>query len=348
MKVIDLRSDTLTMPTEEMLYSIAEAKVGDDGRSRGYKGEDDTVIKLEKIAAERFGKEDALFVASGTMGNMVSMLSHANRGNLVVVSENNHIYNPEKGVFDDNLCGMIPVFVSEKNGMYDLHELEEVLKAKDIRVVCIENSHNSRGGTVITRSQILKIIKLCKKYSVPIHLDGARIFNAAIALQIDVKELTKGIDSIMFCLSKGLSAPIGSMVLGSKEFIKKARTKRKLIGGQMRQVGVIAAAGIVAINKMVGRLEEDNNLAKKLAEMLSEISGLKIDMNTVQTNIIVFDIDIKDIDTKQFLKELSEKYKIKAGLTPKKLIRFVTYNGIGEKDIIETVSRIRQLCKEIG
>lgn len=347
MEMIDLRSDTLTQPTEEMLASIMKAKVGDDGRSKGLKGEDETVIELERIAADIFGKEDALFVPSGIMGNNVSILTHGSRGDLVVVSENNHIYNPEKGLFKGDLFGMVPVFVSENNGMYDLDELEEVLKTKDISVVCIENSHNSRGGTVISKLQTSKIVDLCKRYEVPVHLDGARIFNASIALETDVKELTKDIDSVMFCLSKGLSAPVGSMVVGSTDFIKKARAKRKLIGGQMRQVGVIAAPGIVALNKMVERLEEDNNLARELAERLSEIPGLKVDMDTVQTNIVTFNLDFKNIDTKQFLVELYERYNIRAGLTPLKSIRFVIYNGIKEKDITEVVARIKQLCKEM-
>lgn len=346
MKVIDLRSDTLTTPTEEMLKCMLAAKLGDDGRLNGEKGEDPTAIQLETLAAKKFGKEDALFVPSGTMGNLVSVMANANRGDSIVVTQNAHIYKNERGVFDNNLCGFVPVFVDHTKGVYDLDQLESRLKSKKIAVVCIENTSNAEGGTVMSKEQTNAITDLCKKYNVPVHLDGARIFNAAFALGISVEDLTANIDSVMFCLSKGLCAPVGSVVVGSKEFIKKARDRRKLLGGQMRQIGGLAAAGIVSIEKMTDRLTEDHERARRLAEGLSQISGLKVDLARVQTNIIRVDIAFRDLDGASFVTGLSERYKVKGNLVAEKTLRFVIYNGITDSDIDETILRIEDYCNK--
>lgn len=348
MKVVDLRSDTLTTPTEEMLQYMIKAKVGDDGRANGLKGEDPTTIELERLAAEKFGKEDALFVPSGSMGNMVCLLASANRGDSIVVAQNTHLYKAEKGNFDKDLCGFIPEFVSQTKGVYDLVELENRLKFKKIALVCIENTYNFEGGTVISKEQMKSITDLCSKYRVPVHLDGARIFNASSALGVDVKELTQGVNSIMFCISKGLCAPIGSVVVGSTEFIKKTRAKRKLVGGQLRQAGIIAAAGIVSIEKMTDRLKDDYIRAKKLAEGISPIPGLVIDMGSVQTNIVKVDLSFNNLSADQFLKGLSDKYSVKGHLISEKSIRLVTYNGISEDDIIEAIKRIKLYCEELN
>jgi len=346
MKVVDLRSDTLTMPTEEMLKCMLEAKLGDDGRLNGAKGEDPTAIELEALAAKKFGKEDALFVASGTMGNLVSLMAIANRGDSIVVTQNAHIYKNEKGVFDDNLCGFVPEFVDHTKGVYDLDQLENRLKSKKMAAVCIENTSNAEGGTVMSKEQTRAITDLCKKYNIPVHLDGARIFNAALALGISVQDLTAEVDSVMFCLSKGLCAPVGSVVVGSREFIKKVRDKRKLLGGQMRQNGGLAAAGIVSIEKMTDRLKEDHIRARKLAEGLSQISGLKVDLTRVQTNIVRVDIDFCNLDGASFIAGLSEQYKVKGNLVAEKMLRFVTYNGITDSDINEVILRVEDYCNK--
>jgi len=347
LNVVDLRSDTLTTPTEEMLQYMIKAKVGDDGRANGLKGEDPTVIELERLAAKKFGKEDALFVPSGSMGNMVSLMASANRGDSIVVAQNTHLYKAEKGNFDKDLCGFVPEFVSQTKGVYDLVELESRLKSRKIALVCIENTYNFEGGTIISKEQTKSITDICSKYGVPVHLDGARIFNASAALGLEVKELAEGVNSIMFCISKGLCAPIGSVVVGSTEFIKKARVKRKLVGGQLRQAGIIAAAGIVAIEKMADRLKEDHIRAKKLAEGASQIPGLIIDMESVQTNMAKVVLDFGNLSADQFLKGLSDKYMVKGHLISENSIRFVTYNGISEADIIEAINRIKKYCGEL-
>lgn len=347
LKVIDLRSDTLTLPTEEMLISMMTAKLGDDGRTDGLKGEDPTVIQLEELAAQMFGKEDAIFVPSGTMGNIISIMAQANRGDTIVVAQNAHIYKNEKGIFDKDIFGYIPEFVPYNKGAYCLDKLEEALKAKNISVVCLENTFNYEGGTVISSEQTKAITDLCKQYDVSVHLDGARIFNASVALKEDVKELTEGIDSVSFCLSKGLCAPIGAVIVGRSEFIKKARIIRKLIGGQMRQAGILAAAGIVALENMTNRLIDDHKMAQKLAEGLLKVNGLKIDMKTVQTNIVKVALESEELTSDQFVKVLSKKFKVKGGATSEKTLRFVTYNGIKEGDIYEAVIRINECCGEV-
>lgn len=346
MKVVDLRSDTLTLPTEEMMECMQKAKMGDDGRTNGLKGEDPTAAALEMLAAKRFGKEDALFVPSGTMGNMVSLLAWAKRGDAVVVAQNAHVIRSEKGIFNQDFCGLVPEIVTYAKGSYDLNELEATLKSKKIAAVCIENTHNAEGGTVMSVQQTQAITRLGKRYGVPVHLDGARIFNASQALGVDVKQLTEGVDSIMACVSKGLCAPIGSVVVGSAEFIKKAREKRKIVGGQMRQVGVIAAAGIVAIEKMTERLKEDHLRASRLAAGLAKIPGLTVAIEDVKTNIVKVDFDFRNLGVDQFLRELSEEYKVKAGPITEKSFRLVTYNGITDEDITAAIQRVTDYCRK--
>ena len=343
MKILDFRSDTLTLPTQAMLSAMLQAELGDDGRVQDSKGEDPTVNKLEDLAARLFGKEDALFVPSGTMGNMVSLLSHDKRGASIVVDKNSHVYRMEKSNFEPGLLGYHPEFVPAVHGCYDLDVLNSILKTKAISLVCIENSHNFSGGTVLSPDGTKAVVSLCRAYGVPVHLDGARIFHAAAGLGVDVVELVEGVDSVMFCLSKGLGAPVGSVVVGTTEFIKTARRKRKLLGGQMRQVGVLAAAGIVALEKMTKRVHDDNLKAKQLAQSLDNVDPLEINMGLVQSNIVRVKINAS-ITAQEFAHKLYQSKKIKVNPIDKQVFRMVLYYNISNQDVAEAASRIREFC----
>jgi len=343
MKILDFRSDTLTLPTRAMLSAIVQAELGDDGRVNNSKGEDPTVNKLEELAARRFGKEDALFVPSGTMGNMVSLMSHARQGASIVVDKDAHIYRSEKSNFKPGLLGYHPQFVPAVNGRYDLDALHTVLKTRSISLVCIENSHNFSGGTVLSSNDTAAVVSLCREYAVPVHLDGARIFHAAAGLGVDVAELTEGVDSVMFCLSKGLGAPVGSLVVGNAEFIKKARNNRKLLGGQMRQVGVLAAAGIVALEEMTIRVQDDNLKAKQLAQGLADVDLLEVNLDLVQSNIVK--VRIKSPMTAQdFADKLYQAKRVKVNPVEERAFRMVLYYGITNQDVDEAVRRIKDFC----
>src|SRR3990172_2846931 len=283
-KVIDLRSDTVTLPTAEMLEAIRHAKLGDD-----VYGEDPNVNELERLAAERMGKDSAVLVASGTMANLVSLMSNTRRGELVILESESHMYWYEVGGVSA-VAGLLPWPVKSRFGAFDPEDLEAAIWPRNIHfpepgLVCVENTHNRHGGTVVSPEQLRIVSDVARLHGLRVYLDGARIFNAAVALRADVKEFTKHVDSLMFCLLKGLSCPVGSLVVGSWEFVEKARKNRKLLGGGMRQAGIIAAPGIVALEKMVVRLEEDHRNAKLLAEEIAKVDGLKVDFYRFQTNI---------------------------------------------------------------
>lgn len=343
MKVIDLRSDTVTLPTREMLEYMITVPVGDDGRAKDSKGEDPTAAEAEAYAAEVFGREDALYVTSGTMGNMVCLATHCKRGNKVVTAKNMHMYKNEKGLFSPDLCGLVPVLLDHKRGVYDLKQLEETLATGEIKVVCLENSYNFEGGCCISRADIEKILEICKRYGVRTHMDGARVFNAAAALNTTVAELTAGIDSVQFCVSKGLSAPIGSFLVGSAEFIAAARNTRKLLGGQCRQVGLLAGAGMFAIKNLSARLSEDNARARRLAEGIKDARNLCVDLEACQTNIIKLELR-GELKGKAWLKALEEEAGIRAHYVSDDTIRLVTYRGITDEDIEQAISRINTFC----
>lgn len=340
-KIIDLRSDTVTLPSKEMLQSILDAKLGDDVYQ-----EDETVNELQNLAAKIMGKEEALLVTSGTQGNLVSLMAQTKRGDEVILEQDAHIYYYEVGGLSA-VAGLIPKLIKGVRGYIPPEKLEEALRPKNIHfppttLLCIENTHNRAGGTIITPKQMEKLTNVARDHGLKIHLDGARIFNAAVALDKDVKEFTKYVDSIMFCLSKGLAAPIGSLVVGSSEFIEKARKIRKMLGGGMRQAGIIAAPGIVALKKMIPRLKEDHENAKILAHALVKHEEFKIDLETVQTNIIFGHFVSKDMDAYQLAEKLKE-YGIKIGAYSTTQVRFVTHYGITHEDIkfvIETIDNL--------
>jgi threonine aldolase len=287
--VVDLRSDTVTRPSDEMRRAMAAAEVGDD-----VYGEDPTVNRLQKRAAEMFGKESALFVPSGCMGNLIAIRCWTHHGNEVICEERSHVNLYELASMSA-IAGCMPRAVrAGDDGIMTWEQIHGAIRPKiyydsQTALLCLENTSNMAGGTVYTTERVDEIGEKAHALGLKVHLDGARVFNAAAALGEDVARMTKSVDSVMFCLSKGLGAPVGSMVVGPREFIERARVYRKMFGGGMRQVGVIAAAGLVALEKSPGRLKEDHANAKFLAERIAKIRGLQIDPAKVRSNIVIFD-----------------------------------------------------------
>ena len=336
--MIDLRSDTLTNPTQSMRDAMATAEVGDDVFQ-----EDPTVQKLENLSAEKMGKEAALFVPSGCMGNLISILSHCGRGDEILLGDRSHISLYEVGGVAA-LAGVHPRPLPNKNdGTISIDLLEKGIRHSDIhcpptRLICLENTHNFCQGSPITPEYMTEVRKIANKFGLKIHLDGARIFNAAVALGVPVAKLTEKVDSVMFCLSKGLSAPVGSLVCGSSEFIVKARKARKMVGGGMRQVGHIAAAGLIAINEQVDRLQEDHDNAKFLASQLSVLDGIEVDVTRIKTNIIFF--KLTGINGEVLLNQL-EQNQIKILMTDADVFRAVLHREVS-KEQVQTVVKTFQ------
>ncbi|MEA3454491.1 MAG: low-specificity L-threonine aldolase [Candidatus Caldatribacteriota bacterium] len=343
LKEIDLRSDTVTLPTDEMREAMNNAEVGDDVYQ-----EDPTVNRLEELAAKKLGKETALFVPSGTMGNLIAVLTHCQRGDEVILEMDSHIYYYEVGGMSA-VAGVIPRLITGDKGILNPQDIKRALREENLHypkatLLCLENTHNRAGGTIVPLEVIEEICQLAHQRNIQVHLDGARIFNAAIALNIEPALLTKNVDSVMFCLSKGLSAPVGSILAGSKEFIQRSRKNRKMLGGGMRQAGILAAAGIIAIENMVERLEEDHKNARILGEGLADIGGIKVDLETVQTNMVYLDLNKSGMDTYQFLPKLAE-YNILGSPRPPTKVRLVTHYGISEEDIYTTIKAIKEIVK---
>lgn len=343
-KPIDLRSDTVTVPTEEMRRAMAAAEVGDD-----VYGEDPTVRKLEELAAEKMGKEAGLFVVSGTMGNLVAVMTHCKRGDEVILEKDSHIYYYEVGGISA-VAGAIPRLVTGNKGIINPEALEEALRLPNIHfppttLLCLENTHNRAGGTVTPVARMRELCAIAHRRGLKVHLDGARIFNAAIALGISVAEIASDCDSVMFCLSKGLGAPVGSVLVGRKDWIEAARKNRKMVGGGMRQAGVLAAAGIVALEKMVDRLAEDHENARRLATALAEIPGFRVDLETVQTNIVGVDVSGTGLGAPQVVEAL-RKRGVKCNAHGPARVRFVTHKDVTAADIEEAVLRVRLAANE--
>src|SRR3954449_7150099 len=301
--VVDLRSDTVTKPTPAMRRAMAEAEVGDD-----VYGEDPTINKLEQRAAEIFAREAAIFVPTGSMGNSIAIKIHTQPGQEIICEERGHIFNYEMGMLSF-FSGCVPRTILGENGILTWGEIKKkiapgIYYLAQTGLVSLENTHNMAGGTVYPTEVAEEICDRVHEQGIAVHLDGARIFNAQTALGRPVAEITKKFDSVMFCLSKGLCAPVGSMLVGSKAFIDKARVFRKAMGGGMRQAGVLGAAGLIALEKMPARLQEDHDNARLLAEGLAEIKGLKIDAKKVRTNILVFSIVRTGMDTTEFSRKM--------------------------------------------
>ena len=342
MHTIDLRSDTVTLPSDEMREAACDAELGDD-----VFGEDPTVNRLQEYAAGLMGKEAALLVSSGTMGNLVCMLTHCNRGEEVILGDCSHMFLNECGSIS-TVGGIHPHTIkNQPDGTMSLPDVESAIRGDNdhwprTRVICLENTHNRCSGAPLAPEYMRSVFKLAQARGLKVHLDGARIFNASVALGVDVKEFTKYVDSVSFCLSKGLAAPVGSVVCGSQEFIKEVRRHRKMLGGGMRQAGIIAAPGIVALDKMIARLTEDHDNALRLAKGIAGIPGLSIDVARVRTNIIYFDITDPSM-TAEEIRDGLENRSIKALPTGPQRFRMVTHYGIDTEDVDRVIAALKEI-----
>ncbi|MCM3670358.1 low-specificity L-threonine aldolase [Mesobacillus maritimus] len=337
--MIDLRSDTVTKPTEEMRKAMYLAEVGDD-----VYGEDPTVEKLEETAANVLGKEAALFVTSGTQGNQIAVLTHCRPSQEIILEAESHIFYYESGAVAA-LAGVQTRTIPSIRGAMDPRKVHEAIRGIDIHypetgLICIENTHNRAGGAVVPVENMKEIYQVAKKHQVPVHMDGARLFNAAVAADVDVKEFAQYSDTVQFCLSKGLGAPIGSIIAGGKDFIQRAKVWRKRLGGGLRQVGVIAAPGLIALTNMKDRLAEDHENARLLADGIRNIDGLAV-VNEVETNIVVVDVKELGVTADEFVVALKAE-GVLSGSAGLSTVRLVTNLNVSANDIklaIDAISR---------
>jgi threonine aldolase len=338
--VVELRSDTFTLPSPAMREAMARAEVGDDVWE-----EDPTVQRLEALAARRTGKDAGLFVTSGTQGNLVSILAQTQPGQEILLDADSHVFGSEVGGAA-RLGGLQTRPLPTERGFLTAIQVRESVRGSNIHLpvtglVCIENTHNRHGGTCCSPEEIAAVAAAAHAVGVPVHLDGARIFNAAVALGRPVEDFTRPVDSLTFCLSKGLGAPVGSLICGRREFIAQARRVRKMIGGGMRQAGVLAAAGIVALESMVARLAEDHANARRLALGLGGLPGLSLDLATVETNIVRFQVATPERGTELVTGCLARKVKVHhAGPAA---IRCVTHKDVDSQDIDRALDAFREI-----
>lgn len=339
---IDLRSDTVTQPTPAMREAMAKAEVGDD-----VFGEDPSINKLQEMAAERMGKEAGLFVPSGTMGNLAAVLTHCQRGDETIMGDQGHTFLFEGGGVSALGGVLVHTLPNLPDGSLDLSQIELAIRPDDVhhpvtRLVILENTHNRCGGTILTKEYTEKVAAFLNKRRILLHLDGARIFNAAIALGLPAEDLAKPADSVTFCLSKALCAPVGSVLCGSNEFIRKARRIRKMLGGGMRQAGVIAAAGIIALEQMVDRLADDHQRARKLAEGLAGIPGVRLSFGLPQTNMVFAELTEEVAKNgKQVVDELKKENILIGNVGPRNF-RMVTHYWVDNKDIDRTLDAMKK------
>lgn len=341
MKIIDLRSDTVTNPTPEMREAMYRAEVGDD-----VYGDDPTANMLEEYAAEVTGKEAALFVPSGTFGNQLALMTHCRRGAEVLLGDDCHIVEHEVGASSVIAGVQLRTLVSDK-GELSPDLIRSKIRDNDIHcpetgLICLENAHSN--GRVIPLENMKAIQGIAKEHGIPVHLDGARLFNAAEYLKVKAPEITRYADSVMFCLSKGLCAPIGSMLAGSRPFIDKARKGRKLMGGGMRQTGMLAAAGMIALEKMTKRLDEDHENALLLGRKLSEIPGLKVNHDDIHINMVYFDLSRANCDNDRLMRMLAEK-GIKANPPGNGIMRLVTNYWISREDVCFVAESLKEILR---
>jgi threonine aldolase len=344
--MVDLRSDTVTKPTAQMRRAMAEAEVGDDVYA-----EDPTVNLLQLKAAEIFGKEAALFVPTGSMGNQIAVKLHTKPGNEIIIEERGHIYNYEMGM-PSVVSGVLirPVKSQDGSGMLTWDEIASVLHVNQpyyacpTGLICLENTHNFAGGNVMTAAHCAEICQKAHELNLPVHMDGARIFNASVALGESVAELTRGCDSVQFCLSKGLGAPVGSMILGKKDFIEEARVWRKRLGGGMRQVGILAAAGLIALEESPKILHIDHENARILAQGLANLKGVLVDLARVVTNIVIFDISATGKDSTEICTKLKDNGILAIGFGS--AIRMVTHCDVSRADMEKTVKVLEKILGE--
>ena len=340
---VDLRSDTVTRPTPEMRKAMFEAEVGDD-----VYGEDPTINRLEQRAAEIFGREAAIFVPTGSMGNQIAIKIHTRPGQEIICEERGHIFNYEMATLASfSGCLVRPIYA--EGGILRWEQIKKKIAGKtyylaQTGLISLENTHNMAGGTVYPTEVAEDICEEAHAVGLPVHLDGARVFNAATALGKPVSEITKMFDSIMFCLSKGLGAPVGSLLVGSRDFIDQARKYRKALGGGMRQAGILAAAGLIALEKMPARLHEDHANAKFLASQLAKLPGIAVDLPSVQTNIVVVDVSGTGMSGVDFIRRVSEQgLLIGSGFGD--MVRFVTHMDVNRAACERAVEVVRELLR---
>lgn len=339
MKFIDLRSDTVTMPTDKMREEMAKAVVGDDVYE-----DDPTMVELEKYAADLVGKEAALFVPSGTFGNQLALFTHCKRGDEVILGDDCHIVVHEVGGASV-IAGVQLRTIESNKGVLNPDDIKSRIREEDIHypntgLICVENAHSN--GRIVPLDNMEQIYKIGKENNIPVHLDGARVFNAAASLDVDVREITKNCDSVMFCLSKGLCAPVGSILAGTKEFINKARKGRKLMGGGLRQAGILGAAGLIALKEMTKRLEEDHKNAILLGEKLSTIPGIEVNFEDIHINMVYFNIKNNNYNVENLANILYDK-GIKINPPENGVMRFVTHYWISKDDITYVVDTLKEL-----
>ena len=347
MKPVDLRSDTVTLPTPEMLSAMTQAPLGNDMRER-----DPTVVELEALAAHKTGTEAGLFVTSGTMGNLVAMLAHTGRGGDILVDPDAHLMRSEvSGVV--HVAGLFPRHYPVHRGFPLLDDLQRMLRPKATgsgfatSLVCVETPHNNAGGTIMPLADMARLRAMTADAGIPVHIDGARLFNGAVALGAPASEIVRHADSVTFCISKGLSAPFGSLLCGSAEFIERARLFRRMLGGAMRQAGVVAAAGIVALDTMVDRLAEDHQCAQIIARGLNALDARFVNPAEVETNIVMADIDHTGLPVNDWIASLAER-DIDVRSYGRTRLRMVTHRGIGAAAAREVVQGFAEVLASIG
>ena len=347
MNVIDLRSDTITHPTDEMRRAMAEAEVGDD-----VYGEDPSINLLEQRAAALLGKEAGLLTASGTMSNMVAALTYCRRGDEVILGDQAHMFWNESGGVSALAGAQVRLVPNDDQGRLDPSDVAAAIRprgnvhAPQSTLLCLENTHNRCSGAALTPADTKRVTDVAHDAGLSVHMDGARIFNAAVALEVPPAELVKDVDDVSFCLSKALSCPVGSVLCGSEEFIGEARRWRKMVGGGMRQAGVLAAAGLVALDTMIERLADDHANARRLALGMANIPGLTVDPENIQTNIVIFEIDPSVGSAAEVMQALAE-----AGVrvTPSRAqtLRMVTHRQVGSAEVDEALSRVSKVMGEL-
>jgi threonine aldolase len=342
MRTVELRSDTFTLPTDSMRKAMATAEVGDDVWD-----EDPTIHRLQERAAEMVGKEASLFVPSGTMGNLCALISHTQPGQEVILEVDSHIFQNE--VAGASVVGGLQLRpLDSADGRLQPEQVRRAIRPADIHepptgLLCLENTHNRKGGTCLSATQTAALCGVAHEAGFPVHLDGARVFNAAVAQRLDVRDLTAPVDSVMFCLSKGLSAPVGSILAGPADFIERARRIRKMVGGGMRQAGVLAAAGLCALNEMVDRLADDHANARRLAEGLQGLPGVDVDLSRVETNM-VFGNCRPPLTAREFIERCRESGILLDQASTYRW-RMVTHRGVTTEDVDYAVTAVRRLFK---
>lgn len=347
MAIIDLRSDTVTKPTDEMREAMAKAEVGDD-----VYGEDPSINELQDRAAAMMGKEAGLLTASGTMSNLLATLSYCNHGDEILMGDQAHMFWNEGGgqaALGGVQTRLIP---QNKNGGIDAKDVSKNIRPTGnphvaaTSLLCLENTQNRCSGAVMTPAETKAVCDVAHASGVPVHLDGARIFNASVSLEVPALELTRDVDTMSFCLSKALSCPVGSVLVGTKEFITEATRWRKMVGGGMRQAGILAAAGMVALDTMIDRLAEDHQNSRRLAQGIANINGLSIDPTSIQTNIVIFDVDEKIGSAPNFIKAMKDS-EILVSYPGERSVRMVTHRHISNEDVEETLSRTSKVVREL-